>query len=142
MMIQPHTVVNVGTHKYILSNHHRNKQNRNKSQWIINQTEEIESFKLMIDTNKWIVDNNKGWSLHRVNNTENRILGISTQNENVQIAKFVDSSNNQNWHGYPIDYRISIYDRPPSSILEDWVDQKIIKKKDKARILLGKDCSI
>ncbi len=141
-MTQTHTIVNVGTYKYILSNHHRNRQNRDKSHWTINQTEEVESFRLMSTNKSWIVDNNKGWSIHRVNNYSNSILGVNTQNEDVQIAKFVDSSNNQQWHGYPVDYRKSVYDRPKSTILKDWVNQGIIKKTDMSKILNGKGCKI
>lgn len=141
-MSQPHSVKTIGSYTYILSDQHRNRQNRNKSQWTINEVEEVNSFELMILKNYWVIDNNKGWSLHRENNSENYILGSSTENDSLQIAKFVDSSNNKNWHGYPVDYRKSVHDRPHISILEDWVNQGIIKKKDKARILLGKGRSI
>lgn len=139
-MAQTHTIVDVGRYRYILANHHRNRQNNNKSLWSITQTEEVESFRLM-SINSWIVDDNKGWSIHRVN-LSNRILGVSPQNENVQIAKFVDSSNNQKWHGYPVDYRKSLQDRPKTTILKDWVEKEIIKRADMAKILQGKGCTI
>lgn len=96
----------------------------------------------MIVKNNWVINNNKGWSLHRENRNTNSNIGVSVQNEFVQIAKFVDSSNNQQWHGYPIDYRMSVNDRPHIAILQNWVDQGIIKKRDKARILQGKGCKI
>ncbi|MFL0361674.1 hypothetical protein ACH0BF_01480 [Pseudobacillus sp. 179-B 2D1 NHS] len=139
-MPQTHNVINVGRYKYILANHHRNRQNSNKSLWTITQTEEVESFRLLC-MNSWIVDNDKGWSIHRINNS-NRILGRSTQNDDVQIAKFVDSSNNQQWHGYPVDYRKSMHDRPKSKILKDWVRKGIIKRADMSKILRGKGCTI
>lgn len=139
-MSQVHEVISVGRYKYILANHHRNRQNNDKSLWTITQNEELESFKLM-SNNSWIVDDNKGWSIHRVNYS-NEILGVSTQKESVQIAKFVDSSNNLEWHGYPVDYRKSVYDRPQSTILKDWVNQGIIKRADMSKILKGKGCTI
>ncbi|WP_154990421.1 hypothetical protein [Priestia megaterium] len=139
-MRQTHTTVDVGKHKYILASHHRNKQNNNKSLWTITPAEEVESFKLMY-TNNWIIEKNKGWSIHRVGYT-NGVLGLSPQNEDVQIAKFVDSSNNLQWHGYPVDYRKSRHDRPESGILKNWVDQGIIKRTDMSKILRGKGCTI
>lgn len=133
-------LISIEEHKYILANHHRNRQNSNKSLWTITQDEEVESFRLMY-INNWIVNNNKGWSLHRVNYL-NEILGLSTQQKNVQIAKFVDSSNNSQWHGYPVDYRKSVYDRPTADILKDWVGKRIIKRADMSKILQGKGCTI
>jgi len=139
-MPQTHTTVSIGRYKYILANHHRNRQNSDKSRWTISKTEEVESFRLM-STNNWIEETSKGWSIHRVNYV-NEILGVSTQNEEVQIAKFVDSSNNLQWHGYPVDYRKSVHDRPNSKILKDWVNQGIIKRSHMSKILKGKDCTI
>lgn len=133
-------MISMEEHKYILANHHRNGQNSNKSLWTITRDEEVESFILMY-TNNWIANNNKGWSLHRVNYS-NEILGLSTQKENVQIAKFVDSSNNLQWHGYPVDYRKSVHDRPTAEILKDWVGKRIIKRADMSKILQGKGCTI
>ena len=120
--------------KYMFVEQHR-KQNAVKSKWIISFAEEHTCFSLAYN-NRWI-DTNKGWGLHFL---ENRIsqLGISRSGQRLFIAKFVDSTNNNVWHGYPADYVSNIHDRPATSVLSDWVDREYIDKTGMNRIISGK----
>jgi hypothetical protein len=125
---------------YIFSDQHRNLQNRNKSEWKISQDEEFNSFILMCDEN-WIFNEYKGWSLHRINSS-NEKLGKNRSREWVKIAKFVDSTKNSEWHGYPVDYRESIHDKPPTKILKEWVKKGIISKSQMGKIVDNRGCDI
>lgn len=139
-MSNQHPIKIFKNYTYIFSNQHRIRQNNNKSIWQVNQNEEFDSFTLMCNEN-WIIDNVKGWSVHRVN-SRNEVLGINTRNEEVKIAKFLDSANNFQWHGYPIDYRFSVNDKPNAKILKQWVKDEIITKTQMRRILQGQGCEI
>lgn len=125
---------------YIFSDQHRNLQNCNKSEWKISQDEEFNSFILMCDEN-WILKEYKGWSLHRINSRNER-LGKNRSREWVKIAKFVDSTRNSEWHGYPVDYRESIYDKPPTKILNEWVKKGIIRRSQMGKIVDNRGCDI
>ncbi|MEA0553574.1 hypothetical protein U1P98_06555 [Lysinibacillus irui] len=135
-----HQIIDTGNYKYILANHHRSRQNHNKSRWTINQNEEFSCFERMMN-NSWVNNNVKGWSLHRVNG-QNLVLGVSTRDEEVKIAKFVDSANITEWHGYPVDYRLSIHDKPDIKIIRDWFDKGYITKSQMRKISQGQGCDI
>ncbi|MDT0173640.1 hypothetical protein Q9R23_11715 [Exiguobacterium sp. BRG2] len=125
---------------YIYTNQHRSLQNSDKSLWTISEVDELNCFQLMYDNN-WICDTYSGWSLHKVRSS-NEYLGKSQppKSEQVKIAKFVDSSKNSKWHGFPVDYRNSLNDRPKASILTKWVENRDITKPQMSKILRGKIC--
>jgi len=135
-MVRPHTIRSINGKNYIFTNQHRTRQNTNKSLWTISEDDEFNSFSLMCDKD-WISDQYKGWSLHRVG-LVNDILGVNPKDEEVQIAKFVDSSQNSSWHGYPVDYRESVHDKPHNEVLQKWVDGDKITKKQMRKISQGK----
>lgn len=139
-MARIHTTRNLNARNYIFTNQHRARQNANKSLWTITEDEEFNSFSLMCNQN-WILDQYKGWSLHRVGSI-NDFLGVNPKNERVQIAKFVDSSKNSLWHGYPVNYRESVHDKPHNEVLQKWVDDKKITKVQMSKISRGKDLEI
>lgn len=125
--------------KYTSVIQHRGKVNNNKSIWTINLVEEVDCFKKSYSS-QWQL-NCKGWGLHII---QDRIcvLGKNPEGENLKIAKFVDSSNDNSWHGYPADYRSNIQDRPTQHILEMWREEGIIKKHHMSKIRSGMPCNI
>lgn len=125
---------------YIFSDQHRSASNRHKSIWTIDESKEFISFTLMYDQN-WIFEKYKGWSFHRVDSNK-EFLGLSPKREQVKIAKFVDSCENGEWHGFPIDYRYSVYDKPTTEILKEWVAKGEINKAQMRKISQGKDCNL
>jgi hypothetical protein len=118
---------------------HRGRVNSDKSRWIIPMDEELECFELTY-FKKWH-RNSIGWGLHIL---ENRItvLGKNPEGEQLKLAKFVDSSKNNKWHGYPADYRCKIQDRPPQDILEKWRSEGLIKKHQIMKIRRGMACNL
>lgn len=87
------------------------------------------------------MNDNCHWSFHSEQNVALPI-GKNIRNDNLFIAKYVDSSNSNNWHGYPVDPRRGGFDRPCTSILHEWVDLGIIDKTQARRIKEGKSCSL
>ena len=109
---------------YTIISYHRNfNYNQNKSCWIINVEEEFECFKKCYN-NKWFDENDDyeiagGWGI-LIENKKVKILGKNKFNDDLKIAKFVDSENNGYWHGYPADYIRNIQDKPSTKILFLW----------------------
>lgn len=139
-MSKIHKTTNYKGSTYIFSDQHRSAPNEHKSIWIIGELEEFNSFTLMYDEN-WIFEKYTGWSFHRVNSNK-EFLGLSPKQEQVKIAKFVDSCENGKWHGFPIDYRYSVHDKPTIKILREWECKGEITKAQMRRIAQGKDCSL
>ncbi|QOR65103.1 hypothetical protein IM538_14825 [Cytobacillus suaedae] len=131
--------VNILDEIYLISNHHR-VGNRKKSMWSINQQQELDIFKIMLEKEWYKTD--EGWSLLRENNI-NSVLGESVYDyqtgtrRNLKVAMFEDSNNNHKWHGYPADYT-NEQDRPPSNIFDNWVKNGLITKGCKRRFQNGK----
>lgn len=125
--------------KYIHKNDHRDRT-RNKSQWSISMNDERDCFKIMYLSN-WYSDN-KGWGLHIVDHII-RYLGYSTNNSrSLFIAKFVDGSGDNIWHGYPGDHIANHQDIPTSNILTDWISAGYISFSKVRKILKGQPCNI
>ena len=82
---------------YTISAAHRRKSSK-KSRWTISTNEEFACFSNSI-TNTW-KQNFSAWGLHIVNSTPD-ILGKGVNKEDLKVAKFVDGSKNNIWHGYP-----------------------------------------
>ncbi|PJO43372.1 hypothetical protein [Lysinibacillus xylanilyticus] len=125
---------------YLLSNHHRDG-NRAKSMWLIDQQEELNIFRKML--NEGWYEEFEGWSLYTVNNG-NELVGNSKfdpeirSRRNLKVAMFEDGNKNSKWHGYPADY-LNEQDRPSSKVFDMWVNNGIISKSSKRRFQRGKD---
>lgn len=118
---------------------HRGRVNGDKSRWTIQLVEELECFKLSFNSG-WYT-NYIGWGLHVIQDRV-EVLGKNTEGEQLKIAKFVDSSRNGNWHGYPADYRSKIQDRPTQETLEKWRKDGLIKKHQIVKIRSGMACNL
>ncbi|WP_294290843.1 hypothetical protein [uncultured Chryseobacterium sp.] len=125
--------------KYIISSKHRETTNPQKSYWTVEYSEELTCF---IDNYvKDYKSNNLTWGLIQENNSL-KVLGKNTFKEELKLAKFIDSSKNNIWHGYPADYRRRNQDRPCSIILKKWVENSIITKSKMLKIRQGQICNL
>ena len=130
---------------YIWNMQHRNG-NPNKSQWIINHSQEINVFEYSYES-VWISQNRDkrvSWGLYLVNGNPS-VLGQTAMYctlplKVVLIAKFIEGT--QAWHGYPANYRCNPQDRPCTQILKNWRNCGHIEKSEVAKIRSGKRCSL
>lgn len=110
-----------------------------KSQWVISEAEETQSFNVAMAA-QWVASG-AAWGLHLIA-AGPQVLGTTAlpNNFSVQIAKFVGDQGN--WHGYPVAHWLSPYDRPAYEVLEKWKAGGIINKAKLAKIYRGKRCSL
>jgi len=127
------------TTTYIVSSQHRKTGNPNKTIWTLSYEEEVECFTLS-KKESWI-DGKYGWGI-KPSNSLISYLGHNFENERLKLAKFVDGSDNDVWHGYPADYLRRNQDRPPYEILKDWVKKKHLNKSKMNKIRRGQSCNL
>lgn len=113
---------------------HRN-QTPGKSQWTISPEEEVQTFRYACQDN-WILEI-YGWGLHL---TDGAIayLGVGRERQAVFIAKFDGCTDNE-WHGYPCDYRQD-NQCPPGAILRRWLSADLISRAMMRKISKGQRC--
>lgn len=139
MPYQADTEIDLSEHidsNYIISSQHRRTGNPNKSQWIIDFEDEIQCFINTINNN-W-TDGFEAWGL-KIENTSLQVVGVNNNGE-LKLAKFVDGTNTNVWHGYPADHMTKAQDRPTTSILKAWVDHGFISKAKMNKIRQGQLC--
>lgn len=127
------------TSKYIISSQHRKIGNPNKSIWTITFKDEIECF-ILSNTSHW-TEGNIGWGLKLIGKII-QTLGLSSEKTELKLAKFIDASNNDIWHGYPADYIRKNQDRPGTNILKAWFDKGFIQKHQVIKIRKGIECNL
>ena len=66
-----------------------------------------------------------------------QVLGLNNNKQELKLAKFVDGTNTNVWHGYPADYVSKSQDRPATNILKIWVDSGYLTKAKMSKIRLG-----
>jgi hypothetical protein len=125
---------------------HRRKGNSKKCIWTLNPKEEVDCFRdaasaKWLDANAWSIAKH-GWGLKVNANGGLEEVGISDQGESLKIAKFVDSSLNYEWHGYPADYSQRKQDKPPISVLADWKERRLITKTQMSKIKQFQRCNL
>ena len=52
-----------------------------------------------------------------IENATLQVVGV-LNNRELKLAKFVDGTNNNVWHGYPADHMTKSQDRPTTGILK------------------------
>ena len=124
---------------YLISSQHRRRGNPNKCRWTITLEEEVECFIQSIDSN-WI-DGAFAWGLHFVNDTID-VLGLNNDDEDLKLAKFINSDGTIIYHGYPADYINRSQDRPTNNILKMWVNSGHITKAKMTKINRGYSCNL
>ncbi len=125
--------------RYVISSHHRRKGNPKKCIWTVTFDDEVNCFIQTIRQN-WRVGS-EAWGLI-LSNTILQVVGRNTSNDELKLAKFVDGSNNEIWHGYPADYMLRSQDRPATGILQSWVNSGYISKAKMSKIRLGHSCNL
>lgn len=132
---------------YIVVSYHRDNSLKNKSKWTIDEEEELNCF-IQTQENMWI-DDYTAWGIKyefiedkKISKTIIDPIGNSEHNEDLHIAKFVDSNENDTWHGYPADYRRKKQDIPPTNVLSAWMEAGILKKHQASKIKRGKKCNL
>lgn len=127
---------------YVHKSYHRNG-NPNKSQWTVVPTIEVHLFEISYQN----VRNTSPvlWSLH-IENGVPVAVGISCTAKPPQrplkIARFNHHKRPDYWSGYPADYRSRHQDRPPISVLKEWVAAGIISTADMSRVRGSKACNL
>ena len=124
--------------KYFVSSAHRRYQ-KDKSRWTISIDNEIECF-VNSQTSNWIEDLVSWGVFQQGNNLLN--IGVNPQRLPLKIAKFVDCSGDDIWHGYPADYARNYQDRPGMLVLQNWRERGIIEKHHIIKIRQGKECNL
>ncbi|WP_139165707.1 hypothetical protein [Chromobacterium amazonense] len=123
---------------------HRNPSYANKkSQWTINLQEEENCYHVASSRNWQHANSLWGLNIQIQGNPPIRPLGLSpSPNCSIlHIAKFVSDAIG-NWHGYPVAYWLSPFDKPSQNILSDWENHGLISRPQKAKIYRGKQCNL
>jgi hypothetical protein len=125
---------------YKVSSHHRRtKGNTNKSVWTITIDEEVDLF---------IFSKNSNWVEGKIcyglllSGTTLLVVGRNPEKEDLKIAKFVDSNDNNKWHGYPADPKNRKQDIPCMELLSVWRDKKYIGKSDVRKLKQQIPCDL
>jgi len=125
---------------YVINPQHRDG-NPHKSQWTVSQAAECSLFNTS-NSSGWLdFSSKKGFG---INKTEAAIdqLGLWTDRVTVlKIAKFVGDQQDQ-WHGYPANFRQNAQDRPTTTILRKWNYVDYITKAQMGKITRGQKCDL
>ena len=128
----PDTVVSYG-HK---PDHRDNT--RGKAQWLIKEADERAIFTTAM-ANCW-TEKKFAWSLYRPQG-QVAVLGVDRDHQTeVFIARF-DEHSTAAWHGYPCNHK-EPQQRPPPSVLNDWLNQRIFSAAKIRKITWGQRCAI
>lgn len=125
--------------KYFISSQHRRTGNPNKSIWKISFEDEVNCF-IQTISNNW-KEGLEGWGIKLIG-TNLQVIGISNDNNELKLAKFVDGTNTNVWHGYPADYMCKAQDRPNTETLKFWVTEGYITKAKMNKIRQGQLCNL
>lgn len=119
---------------YQINPHHRNG-NPNKSQWTVNNREEVEIFGWSICINS--ISDNHYWGVW-LERDMCRPLGVTPHRLNSKIARFDFTEQPMVWHGYPVDYvNDPQHDCPGRDVLLKWAGLGIITKTQIAKLIGG-----
>lgn len=123
---------------YKAVSYHRNGT-ADKSQWTISVDDELDLF-AKTKRDGQIYDD-KGYALWIIGN-DACVLGITEHQSETRLARFVDGTRSDHWHGYPANYMRAKNDIPPMSLLRQWKESGLIEKSDITRLKLQKPCSL
>jgi hypothetical protein len=125
---------------YVINSQHRDG-NPNKSQWTLSKTGECSLFNTA-NSSGWLdFSSKKGFGINKTGAILDQ-LGVWTDRVTVlKIAKFVGDHQDE-WHGYPLNYRKNQHDKPTVGVLNLWLKSGLISKPDMARIKTGKQCNL
>lgn len=124
---------------YIISSQHRRSGNPNKCIWTITYEEEVNCF-IQALNGDWRTGA-EAWGVKVIGDIL-QVIGLNNDNQELKLAKFVDGSKSNVWHGYPADYMKKAQDRPATNILKVWVDNGYLTKAKMSKIRLGQSCNL
>lgn len=109
--------------RYIHKLDHRDPRSRKKSQWTIPLEHERACLVWAFSRQSQETLGKLRWGLHLAG-TAPGVLG-RTKAEHPPVrdafyARFIDSNENNKWHGYPADHVLNEQDIPPNEVLDDW----------------------
>jgi len=118
---------------------HRNGT-RGKSQWTISEQAELDMFDNVLGHGR--LHSDVGWGLY-IDNGRVDYLGVAQDHyRKVFVAKFVDGSQNNCWHGYPADHQRNVSDIPAPYILQEWLDANLLRCAVIRKIMRGQPCNL
>lgn len=128
------------TFSYLPHPHHRDG-NRNKSQWTIVENDEVKVFNFAI-ASSWI-SGTSAWGVYLSDGNNLNYLGISKdRSRTLFLAKFVNKTNQTQWHGYPADHQINCQDIPAMDIQRRWLEANILSPAKIRKIAKGQPCNL
>lgn len=125
----------VGDVQYARHPHHANG-NPNKSQWNITLEDEIIVFQRSRSSG-WTQDRFTWGIYFQANKVQ--YLGKATDLTPLIYAKFVDSSRDSRWHGYPADHR-NQSDKLPENVSLQWME--LLGAPKIRKLLRGQPCKL
>ena len=129
---------------YVHISYHRNGWPE-KSQWIISELCERDCCSAALIAN-WSGASGAHWGLHFSDAGSVAYLGtpaqVSSHDDELFIAKFVDDTGTNCWHGYPADHRRTPNDIPPGHILEKWRKSGLLPLQKTGKITRGQRCKL
>ena len=117
---------------YNVNPQHREKDNPNKSIWIVKPDVEYACFKFTYEK-EWVVEN-EAWGFLLNEKKDFVLIGLSQENEELKIAKFKKNPNAAEWHGYPCNYMAKKQDVPSDTVMKAWVDAQYMTKAKMSKI--------
>lgn len=127
------------TTTYICHPVHRNGR-PGKSQWTINEQEEVDCFRQTFQA-QWIIDH-KGWGLHIVNGFPYKLGVAQDRVTDVFVAKFVGNQQIAEWHGFPADHRKNSSDKVDEAVAWDWLERGFLTGAKVRKLIAGQPCRL
>lgn len=112
-----------------------------KSQWKISVDDEIAAFELAV-TEDW-ANEAHAWGLHLNRDGEADYLGVSPADHPPQRALFIALYElDAVCHGYPVDHQRSNREKPPTSVLNSWLNKGAVPAPAVRKIARGQRCRL
>jgi hypothetical protein len=127
--------------RYLIHPHHRNGM-ADKAQWRIRVPQEVSVFATSLQRNWTDQGQGWGWGLYVVNGRA-AYLGVGRDHViRLFIAKFVDGTHANQWHGYPVDHRRGQSNCPTERVMNDWLQTEALPPAKISKIARGKPCRL
>lgn len=127
---------------YIHKVDHRNGSSQ-KSQWKISDSAERKCFKRGFTLLR--CNDHSCWGLHFRNKIVS-YLGVTKsaapEKRKLFVAKFIDSNENNKWHGYPADHVLNQQDIPPENVLRIWLENQYLRPAIIRKLSKGQKCKL
>ena len=133
----------VATHKIATNisyaHHPAHRDNTpDKSQWIITEYEERKCF-VDARAQKWLA-RKIGWGLYIATGCVAYLGTARDRQRQLFVAKFVNPTQQNLWHGYPADHQRTTNDIPTNPILKNWLNSKLLSAAKVRKLSRGQPC--